>query len=739
MVCVIRETNRSDRNAALENFIGSPSNLHVAAVNVTAPSLHLLLWTIEMSFLYASAIFLSAALLFCVELMAAKMVLPKFGGGPAIWNTCVLFFQMFLLLGYGYAHLLARRLGLRRVILLHVAVILLPLLALPLGIPEAWVPAANVNPALCLLGYLLIAAGLPFFVVCTTAPLLQNWFAATQHARARDPYFLYAASNLGSFVGLIGYPVALEPYVGVRLQGWLWEGGYILLVVLLLACAVLAWRTRVDLTQHPESEDKPVQAPNSATRAYWVLLAFVPSSLMLGATTYFTTEIAPMPMLWVLPLGLYLLSLIIAFGKLPARVLRGLGFLLPFLMLWVAWIMTSTDVETDKVYGAMKRLIPMHLITFFVAALVLHGRLAKDRPPVQHLTEFYLWIALGGALGGTFNSLVAPLVFSSSVEYPLVLLLAVLLTPPWRKLAEAAIFKRPDFIVPVLSAVLAAGLLGANFLGPRHGGFQIIHRERNFFGIITIDRNERGHFCRFYHGKTLHGMQCQDSASTRRVPLLYFYLTGPLGQTFVAFSGEHAKKHVAVVGLGAGTLATYGMAGQEFNFFEIDPAVERAARQYFSFLSDSRASCRVILGDGRLTVAREQNGYYGMIVLDAFASDSLPAHLITTEAMQTYLKKLEPDGILVANISNNYIDLESVLAGVARDAGLTGLVQLDDRITDRERTLGKTDSHWVLLARDPAHFGKLRYDRRWRPLRGRKIIPGWTDDYSNLYSVLNWN
>jgi hypothetical protein len=693
-----------------------------------------------MAFLFAAAIFLSAALLFWVELMVAKMVLPKFGGGPAVWNTCVLFFQAVLLLAYGYAHVLPSRLGVRRQALAHVGLILLPLLVLPLIIPDTWVPPSQLNPVVCLLGYLAAAAGLPFFVVCTTAPLLQKWFAGTGHPRARDPYFLYAASNLGSFVGLLGYPAVIEPALGLKQQGWLWAGGYAVLVILLTACAVVAWRSKpaAEPAVTPPEPAAPDAPPTALTRCYWVALAFVPSSLMLGVTTYFTSEIAPVPLLWMVPLAVYLLTFIIAFGRLPVRLHQVLTFALPLLVVWVAWVMTAEDVETVKVWGAMKRLIPLHLATLFVVGLALHGRLARERPGVRHLTEYFLWISLGGVLGGVFNGVVAPLAFSSTWEYPLTLVLAALLAPPWRELAHLRLARRLDFAVPVPLALLAAGLFAYKAVSPPAGGLRELYRERNFFGVITILTDQKGYFNRFYHGKTNHGAQNRDPR-LRRLPLLYFYYNGPIGQTFAAFRGKDAKGHVAVVGLGAGTLATYGEPGQEFTFFEIDPAVERAARNYFTYLDDSPAACRFVLGDGRLSMAREPDGYYGMIVLDAFSSDSLPVHLITQEAMEVYLKKLTPDGIIVVNISNNYLDLESVVAAVARDCHLQGIVQLDNHISEREQRLGKCESHWVVLARDRADFGKLTEDPRWRDLRGRKTIRGWSDDYSNLFGVLNWN
>jgi hypothetical protein len=693
-----------------------------------------------MAILFAAAIFLSAALLFWLELMVAKMVLPRFGGGPGIWNTCVLFFQAVLLLGYGYAHLVPARLGVRRQVLVHAGLMVLPLLVLPVVVPGWWGLRSDLHPIVGLLGYLSAAAGLPLFMVCTTTPLLQRWFADTGHRTARDPYFLYAASNAGSFVGLLGYPALIEPTVGLRLQGWLWELGYLLFLVLLAACAAVTWRSRsaaeVPTADGPAS---PAAAPAPLLRTYWVALAFVPSSLMLGVTAYFTSEIAPVPLLWVVPLAVYLLTFVIAFGKLPAGLLRLATYALPLLVIWVAWVMTDRSIETAMVYGAMKRLIPLHLSTLFVAGLVLHGRLARARPDVRYLTEYFFWISLGGVLGGMFNSLVAPVVFSSTAEYPLTLVLAALLAPPWWELRKRPTLRWLDYGIALPPALAAGVLFAVNSGNAPAAGQRVLHRERNFFGIITITTDRAGLFNHFFHGKTDHGAQNVGDPRFRRLPLLYFYHSGPVGQIFLTFRGEHAKKHVGIIGLGAGTLAAYGEKGQEITFYEIDPAVESAARSYFTYLEDSPATCRVVLGDGRQSIEREPDKHFGILVFDAFSSDAVPVHLITEEAVRLYLDKLTPDGLLVMNVSNNYLDLEPVVAALARACGLQALVQLDTHIKPEEAKLGKRESHWVVLARSPSHFGKLAEDRRWRPLRRRKDFAAWTDDYSNLFRVLNWN
>ncbi len=734
--------------------------------------------------LFAATIFLAALLLFWVEPMVAKMVLPRFGGGPAVWTTCMLCFQAVLLLGYGYAHLLSTWLTPRRQILLHLGLVLLPLLVLPLAIPADWAPSAEADPSTVLLGYLLATVGLPFFVVSTTTPLVQQWLALSGSRHSADPYFLYAASNLGSVLGLLSYPAALEPAFGLRLQGWLWAGGYGLLMLLLAACALVVWRAagrRTDDAPPAEKGEAPGKAappaapPTRRARLHWVALAFVPSSLMLGVTSYFTTDIAPVPMLWVIPLGIYLLTFILAFGRIPPGVYRPLRAALPALLLLLALVMVTEWTTAARYLGAMKFLIPLHLGVFFVTALVLHGQLAQERPAPHFLTDYFFWVSLGGVLGGIFNALVAPRIFPSTWEYPISLVLALLLAPALRPprdarlalgldaglaivliLVMAGLAIRPDwaaspwfYVIPGILCLAAvsrprrmglclAVLFAVHILQPLPGLLRL-HQERNFFGVLTVFTDPQGYYNRFYHGKTNHGAQARGSEAARRVPLLYFYPTGPMGQTFKSLEHDERKRPVAVVGLGAGTLACYGRRGQEFTFFEIDPAVERVARKYFTYLDDSEARCRVILGDARLSMAHEPDHHYGLIVLDAFSSDAPPVHLLTLEAMRMYLDKLADDGLIAVNITNNYVDLQPVLAGLAGACRLQALVQLDARISPAEAAHGKKESHWVLLARSQLHFGALADSPRWRPLRGRRSVGLWTDDYSNLLRVLNWN
>jgi hypothetical protein len=700
--------------------------------------------------LFALTLFVSAALLFLVQPMVGKMILPKFGGVPAVWNTCLVFFQAALLAGYGYAHASGAWLGVRRQAVVHVG-LLLPLFTLPITVAAEWTPRADVHPVVALLGLLLVSAGLPFFVVATSAPLLQRWFAATAQGGG-DPYFLYAASNTGSLLALVAYPAFIEPSLSLREQGWLWAGAYGALLALAGACAVLVWRS--GMVSHPGEKaaiGTPTLAPGGATavsgwwpRLRWVTLAFVPSSMLLGVTTYLTTEIAPIPLLWVAPLVLYLLTFILAFARLPPAFHRGITIALPLILLFQVFVAPSSVT-------VVWRSVALHLLTFFVAAMACHGELARRRPPVAWLTEFYLWVSLGGVLGGVFNALLAPVLFNSVVEYPLALVLSALLFPslwPSSSTEGRQAWRAPaSWLNRVLPWLLAAAVAYGLFVraNPAGGRGLLLYQERTFFSILQVRRGTEGRTHEFAHGNIRHGLQIHsDDARQRRLPLLYFFPTGPIGQVFQAFRGPRAKERVAVIGLGIGTLASYGEAGQEFTFFEIDPAVERIARdpRYFTYLADAEARglrVRTVLGDARLSLQRESEGRYGMLVVDAFTGDSIPTHLLTSEAVRLYLDRLTDDGVLAFHITNEYLDLAPILAGAAQAADLVSMIQHDTDPAVEELRRGKAPSTWVVLARRRAALGPLPEQGRWQPLTAPPGTRAWTDDYSNVLGTLRWN
>ena len=716
--------------------------------------------------------------MFSIQPMFARFVLPLFGGTPAVWSTSMLFFQAALLAGYAYAHAVTRRLGVRRAALLHVGVVLVPLLALPLDVPAEWAPHGAEDPVPRLLAALLTGVGLPFFAVATTAPLLQRWLAGTDHPAARDPYFLYRASNLGSVVGLLAYPLVLEPMLRLGAQGAVWAGGYLGLVALVTACAVVVRRSGYARAGASEARaaargdgDPPVSL-SAARRARWVGLAFVPSSLMLGVTSFATTDLAPIPLLWSVPLALYLVSFILAFapGARTERRHRIVVLALPVaaLALSIALLLEAHDPPW--------LLIPLHFAGFFVAALVCHGELARDRPPASRLTEFYLWLALGGVLGGAFNALLAPALFDSLLEYRLVLVLACLCLPLRPGRFPAGPHSRwLDLAVPLLlgtgvAAILAlasraggdAEMVGRGFalsvaagvalnfarrplrfglslgaivlagalLAP---GEPVLSQDRSFFGVNRVEAQAGGYHV-LVNGTTTHGGQFVHDPDRALVPRAYYHPSGPIGQVMSEARRARGSRRVAVLGLGTGALACYARGDEEWMFFEIDRTVERIARdpRLFTYLRDCPGRHRVVLGDARLSLAHERNRGFRLIVADVFSSDAIPVHLLTREAIRLYRAKLVPGGLLALHVSNRYLDLGPVAGALARDARLDCLTEWE---RDGVRVPGKVPSRWVVMAESGRNLGRLASDPRWRPCQGG--TRAWTDDFSNLVGAFH--
>jgi hypothetical protein len=742
---------------------------------------------------YTVAIFVSAALLFVVQPMFARMVLPLLGGSPSVWNTAMVFYQATLLAGYAYAHATTRWLGIRRQAALHLVVLLLPLLVLPLRIPAGWTPPTDTNPISWLLLLLLVAVGLPFFAVSATSPLLQRWFAGTGHRSANDPYFLYAASNIGSMLALLSYPLLIEPALRLAEQSWIWSIGYGLLIALIGGCAVFLWRApkapdagslatavSAKISRTGESSataNTTTERVSWQRRGRWTLLAFVPSSLMLSATTYISADLAAIPLLWVLPLSIYLLTFILVFANKPFPSHTVMVRALPFVLIPLVVVLAS---------GVNRPIIPLiviHLLGLFMVAMVCHGELAKDRPSTRYLTEFYMWLSVGGMLGGIFNAIIAPLVFTIVAEYPLTMVLACLLSPQLARRTQRPTQLALDVLLPVAIGVLVAQLairssdfgvtsrwgtialvfgvpavlcvgfmrrplrfglgigaillVGAVIAG---SGGNILYTERSFFGIHRVGQTtlaDGGEYHSLIHGNTLHGMQSLDPAR-RREPITYYASTGPIGQLFAELGDDLADRPVAVVGLGAGSIACYAQPGQQWTFYEIDPVVEELARdpRYFTFLRDCTPESPVVLGDARLSLEQAPDGRYGMIFLDAYSSDAPPLHLLTREALQLYLRKLAPDGILIFNITNRHLHLETTLGNLAQDAGLVAIVQHNRSIEERDADRGKTPSQWAVLARDTARLSGLLRDTRWQPIRVDPQTAVWTDDYSSLVSAL---
>ncbi|MDQ4132335.1 MAG: fused MFS/spermidine synthase [Actinomycetota bacterium] len=753
---------------------------------------------------FTCTLFLSAALLFAVEPMVAKMVLPILGGAPATWITSLLFFQTALLGGYAYAHWTSQSLRPRRQVVLHAVLMAASVLVLPVAVPHGWAPG-EADPVPWLLLVLVVSVGLPFFVLSATGPLLQRWFTNTPHASAHDPYFLYRASNLGSMLALLAYPVLIEPRLRLADQRTAWAVAYVGLAALTVVCAVVRWRSPAQAATvatggsepAPQATDGPTAGADvearspvddrigTARRCRWVLLAFAPSLFMLAVTAHITTDIAAVPLLWVLPLALYLLSFIVAFAPRPSVLSALIKQAQPFLILELLILIVL------HVTQPVLLVVAANLLAMFVSALVCHSRLADDRPPSGQLTEFYLWVALGGALGGVFSAVIAPLLFDSVVEYPLAIVLACLCRPPTaRSVALPAFgpsaakataaagdrrFRWLDLVIPAVIGVAftvsvalgrAAGLdplvalvfpvfaaaiacafftsrpvrfgltVGAVLLAaalPFWSDTDTLYSERTFFGVLRVDRDRDRQLHLLVHGNTVHGVQ-SIRPDKRLEPLAYY---GPAGQVIKTIPGPAAARDVAVVGLGTGSMACYGEDGQHWVFYEIDPSVERLARdpKLFTYLRDCPPKSDVVLGDARRSLSVRRGPKFGVIVVDAFNSDAIPVHLLTREAMALYLDHLADGGVILVNVTNRYLDLTGVVGDLANDAGLTSLVRDRRHVSKAEADEGKAGSMWVVMARDPAELAPLAKDPTWVPLRHRAGSEVWTDDFSNLLNA----
>lgn len=790
---------------------------------------------------FTLAVFLSASLLFMVQPMVAKMVLPRMGGSPAVWGTCMVFFQAVLLLGYGYAHILTRWRRAAGQVAAHAAVLAAGLIFLPIGLARGWSTPelGQAPPALWLLGLLAVSVAGPFFVVSTTAPLLQRWFSSTDHKDAKDPYFLYAASNVGSLLSLLLYPIVIERWLrltspesagglGGASQTTVWAAGYVLFAVLVLTCGVIALRRRAamslagadalpatpavmaDPAPAPRAESGRVEAATTAVaaaaptwrrRLSWVWMAFIPSSLMVGSTSHISTDVASIPLLWIVPLTLYLVTFIVAFSR------RGREVTGPATIAFVilAVVIAASFRMQPYIRPPVAMLLLLHPLALLAAGLAWHGRLAQTRPDPRHLTEFFFLMSLGGVLGGAFNALLAPLVFNEVYEYPLVLVFAAMLGAPGRKDAPWAGGKLAGVLDVAAPLALAAAMIGADlwlsrwsyiprgtlylekailpgmlallclprpyrmagclavifalsFFRPGNVD-KTLYTERTFFGVNRVALTEppavdmemagerrkvqQSPFHSLYHGVTAHGAQFVDPAM-RRVSSTYYHKTGPMGQVFEVFGDRPVFSQAAVLGLGAGALTAYGRAGQTMTFYEIDPAVIRIANdpRFFTYISDSAAKVECVEADGRIGISRNPDGHFGLIVLDAFSSDSIPVHLVTQEAFEIYLSKLAPSGLIVVNISNHYMDMRPVLGAIAVRLGLAGYVRDDDGPASPQQYLeDKRPSTWVVIARSKDDIHPLPIDRRWAPLvprgeeeRLRSYL--WTDNYSNMLRIV---
>jgi len=759
---------------------------------------------------FTATTFLSALLLFSVQPMFAKMVLPVLGGSPSVWAVAICFFQAALLAGYCYAHLLIARAPPALTGVIHLGICVLAFLALPIALPASWGEPPPGEPYLWQLGLFTVAIGLPFLAVSANAPLLQAWFARTGHPHGHDPYFLYAASNLGSLIALLAYPFILEPAFGLKQLSRLWTFGFLLLVAALVLVFMLM-RSRQGVAGEAaapraaaKTDSAPTAVPTWADRLGWIGLALVPAALLTAFTTHVTTDIASAPLLWVLPLSLYLLTFVLVFRDKPL-IPRAVLLLLHLVAVALALLVLAQTKHDNWFTTATTG-----VIVFFTSAMVAHRTLYEARPTASHLTEFYLWMSFGGALGGLSAALIAPKIFSEVFEYPLLLALSMACRPgvfsvdALRRLrssiATAAWRLRPLRPRPagpvmtesdkqealVLWLIVAGGILAIYWLPwvlgklPLNlgewgstvivvGGLTVVllaefrrpprqlvaailvfcaliwlpssvkrgEAQRSYFGVYRVQTSSDGDYHTLVHGTTLHGAQRMRDDEGKPVddptPATYYYENSPIAQTVAKVRerlGEQ-KGRYGVTGLGAGSLACHAKEGEAWRFFEIDPVIVGIANnpRYFTFLKHCQPKPDIVLGDARLTMAKEANDSFDLIIVDAFSSDAVPVHLMTAEALRLYLDKVKPDGIVLLHISNRYLDLDSVLgATVKLLPGVHGFIISDD----------EADGSYAQSTSTVAVFAKS--NEALEPLRTLKEISdfddndlrAWTDDYSDI-------
>lgn len=661
-------------------------------------------------FLCGATIFLSAFLLFLIQPIFAKLILPWFGGSSAVWTTCLVFFQTALLGGYLYAHLLTQR-GARTQPWVHSALLAAALLLLPVMPGERWKPSGAGDPAWQILAMLTVVLGLPYFLLSATSPLLQKWLARD----GSQPYRLFALSNVGALLALAAYPLWIEPSIATRAQDVWWSAGFGVFAAL---CAAAAWLSRPETDVSTEIETPSSEPQNSLA---WLLLAAAGSMMLVSTTNHLTQNVAAVPFLWIVPLGAYLLSFIICFES-PRWYQRGLFLrLLAVALGSLAYALYDVTVSVPITVA-----IPLFTLALFIICMFCHGELSRRKPGTSQLTTFYLMIALGGALGAILAGLLAPHVFAGIHEFPVSLLLVAVL---------ALWVNWPEGLTPrLLWLTVAVAMLVALIAEIHSYRKDVLVMTRSFYGSLRVVQSMRGggETRTLYHGMVQHGAQYLDAAK-RDLPTTYF---GPdSGAGLVLQNCCDGPKRVGIIGLGAGTLVAYGKPGDHFQFYEINPQVIELAKSHFTFLSDSKAEIGIATGDARLSLERETvPPYYDVFLADAFSGDAIPVHLLTTEAFDLYLRHLKPSGILAVHISNDYLDLAPVVAQLASAHGLIA----------RRIHSPKDDAHlysqadWIVMTRDAAFFGKPEIASRAKSIEPHPGLRLWTDDYNNLLQVLRF-
>src|SRR6266852_1838091 len=728
---------------------------------------------------YTAAIFVSALLLFSVQPLFTKMVLPRLGGSPAVWSVAMVLFQSLLLAGYAYAHVLMQIKNRATPIAVHLVLLVVALSTLPLSVAGGWGTPPTSGYAFWLLGLFAVSIGLPFFALAANNPLLQAWFVRTGHPSGPDPYFLYASSNIGSFLALLSYPVLLEPMFTLRTQNLIWTGGYAPLIVLFGACGALLLRSpstayivsQIDVTYAP--------APPWSLRARWIFLAAVPSGLLIAVTAHISTDIAAAPLLWVLPLSLYLLTWVLVFQSRPLLPHQSMLRLQPLAITGVV-VLLAVGGEQNLLFT-----LGGHQLCFFVIAMACHGELARTRPAAKYLTGFYVALSFGGMIGGLFAGLIAPYTFSWIAEYPILLALAALCRPPggnerfprwsswyWPFLAVLAIaLIAPSWsggkvttwlgqhrvwvagAVGLLSTLLALGLnanrwkifatvvLALVLIRAYPADKGRVETVRSFFGVHKILVTPRGQYHVLMHGTTIHGAEkFQNDDGTpitgRPEPITYYHKDGGIGQAIAAVrERKGGPLRVAVIGLGAGTLACASKPGESWKFFEIDQTMVDTARdpKYFTYIQGCEPDLKPVIGDARLTFAKEPDGIYDLIIVDAYSSDAIPIHLATEEAMAIYKDKLAPQGAVVMHVSNRHLELSSVVVGIAEANDLKSWVYSEDSNRDNEYIFATSV---VVSAREETDVGKLASSEDWALEEADENQRVWTDDYSNVLGAV---
>lgn len=729
--------------------------------------------------LFAGTLFISASIMFVLQPMFGKILLPLLGGSPAVWNTCMVFYQAVLFLAYLYAHFICTRQNNFSQILIHTCIIIISFFALPLALPENTLPPTDADPTFWLLGILSLSIGLPFFVVSTTSPLLQKWFANIGHSTSHDPYYLYAASNVGSMLALLSYPFLLEPNLGLDEQKTYWVASYILLCTLILACAFLLWKARPPQKLATTAIKETTKPLTIRTRMYWFVLAFVPSSLLLGLTNFISTDIASVPLLWVIPLTLYLLTFIIVFSRLGSKI-HSLMLKLQAMIL-LPFIAYSFINPAALPYWVD---LILHGSTFFLTVMVCHGELAKHRPHTRYLTDFYLIMSCAGMIGGMFNTFVAPFIFDAVYEYPIMIIAALLLRPGliksqynWQKqllvdsifpliifffglalyAGVAQLAQHLDTLGTVLILLtgliysfrkkpLSLALLTATIiffiLSLRGSLSNILLQERTFFGVISVRENillnEQARpekFHALYHGTTKHGAQ-RLPAKLRTTPLTYFSRPGPIGQFFAEYNNQNDNWKIAVVGLGAGTLSCYAKKNQQWKFYELDPNIVAIAQnpKYFTYLQQCSKNHAIVVGDARISIQKEADNSLDLLIIDAFSSDSIPTHLLTQEAFVLYFSKIKANGLLAFHITNRHLSLKKVISDHAKNMQFAALIQEFKPQTDKPLVIA-TD--WVVMANNATTLQALKQSRlgQWQHMPLYFDMTTWTDDFTNIITI----